>query len=59
MTGDVDGLCISCKQSGFGITFESLSPEALRNIRQNMVEYLRNTCPQIYGDLKDEPDISS
>ena len=59
MTGDVDGLCISCKQSGFGKTFESFSPEALRKIRQSMVEYLRKECPQIYGDLKDEPDSSS
>jgi len=31
------------------------SKEQIRQIRQNMIEYLRRECPQIYGDLKDEP----
>jgi hypothetical protein len=35
------------------------SAEQIRKIRQNMIEYLRRECPELYGDLKDEPDVSS
>ena len=38
-----------------GSFFDNIPPDKLRQIKQNMIEYLRRECPQIYGGLKDEP----
>jgi len=42
-----------------GTWFDNIAPKDLRRVKQNMIEYLRNYWPEIYGDLKDEPEDES
>lgn len=42
-----------------GSWFNNIPLKKLRGIKQAMIEYLRREVPEIYGDLKDEPEIES
>ena len=56
--------CIRNMNGGEGTWWYSdplpyIAPKDLRRLKQNMIDYLKRECPQIYGDLKDEPIIDS
>ena len=42
-----------------GTWFDNIAPEDLRRVKQSMIEHLRRNFPEIYGDLKDEPEAKS